>query len=179
MDMVVGAEYYSKRGWAPNGDFRYKGPGLDHLTARWNALLDRGVEEEVGNSRPADRPGPVGYELVNQGGVDVSLLGREDLSPATRVAGGVEYLSSYVYRLVFDDNYSQAISSEVSSEVVDAQSQRQDSDSLAGPLSILRQHHQRQRGEDSAPAAAALRCAGPAAGKLTSLLGTGIVAQAI
>jgi LPS-assembly protein len=27
-------------------------------------------------------------------------------------------LSSYVYRLVFDDNYSQAISSEVSSEVV-------------------------------------------------------------
>ena len=43
MDMVVGAEYYSKRGWAPNGDFRYKGPGLDHLTVRWNALLDRGV----------------------------------------------------------------------------------------------------------------------------------------
>jgi LPS-assembly protein len=27
MDMVVGTEYYSKRGWAPNGDFRYKGPG--------------------------------------------------------------------------------------------------------------------------------------------------------
>jgi len=125
MDMVVGAEYYSKRGWAPNGDFRYRGPGLDHLTARWNALLDRGIKEEVGNTlassaaAPFDRlAGPVGYELVNQGGVDVSLLGRKDLSPATRVAGGVEYLSSYVYRLVFDDNYSQAISSEVSSEVV-------------------------------------------------------------
>ena len=28
MDMVVGTEYFSKRGWAPNGDFRYKGPGL-------------------------------------------------------------------------------------------------------------------------------------------------------
>ena len=125
MDMVIGAEYYSKRGWAPNGDFRYKGPGLDHLTARWNALFDRGVKEEVGNTlashaaAPSDLlAGPVGYELVNQGGLDVSLLGREDLSPATRVAGGVEYLSSYVYRLVFDDNYSQAISSEVSSEVV-------------------------------------------------------------
>ncbi len=50
MDMVIGSEYYSKRGWAPNGDFRYKGPGLDHLIARWNALLDRGVEEEVGNT---------------------------------------------------------------------------------------------------------------------------------
>ena len=44
MDMTAGTEYYSKRGWAPNGDFRYKGPGLDHLTVRWNALLDRGVE---------------------------------------------------------------------------------------------------------------------------------------
>ncbi len=125
MDTIVGAEYYSKRGWAPNGDFRYKGPGLDHLIARWNALLDRGVEEEIGNTltssavAPQARlAGPVGYELVNQGGVDVSVLGRKDLSPNTRVAGTAEYLSSYVYRLVFDDNYSQAISSEVSSEVV-------------------------------------------------------------
>jgi LPS-assembly protein len=133
MDMVVGTEYFSKRGWAPNGDFRYKGPGLDHVTARWNALLDRGIEEEIGNTLPSsstvakassseaqqDRlAGPVGYELVNQGGVDITLLGRKDLTDRTRVAGTAEYLSSYVYRLVFDDNYSQAISSEVSSDVV-------------------------------------------------------------
>lgn len=125
MDMVVGSEYYSLRGWAPNGDFRYKGPGLDHLIARWNALLDRGIEEAVGNTlagsaaAPPDRlAGPVGYELVNQGGVDVSVLGRKDLSPSTRVAGTMEYLSSYVYRLVFDDNYAQAISSQVASDVV-------------------------------------------------------------
>jgi LPS-assembly protein len=130
MDMIVGSEYYSKRGWAPNGDFRYKGPGLDSLIMRWNALLDRGVEEEVGNTisagsavrtsgpRPADTlSGPVGYELVNQGGVDVVALGRKDLTPQTRVAGVVEYLSSYVYRLVFNDNYSQAISSEVASDL--------------------------------------------------------------
>ena len=87
-------EYYSKRGWAPNGDFRYKGPGIDHLTVRWNALLDRGVEEQVGVTIPAPaarsagvaraadlRPGPVGEELVNQGGVDVVALGRKDLTP--------------------------------------------------------------------------------------------------
>ncbi len=114
MDMVVGAEYYSKRGWAPNGDFRYKGPGLNHLNARLNALFDRGVEEPTTNTQT----GQNSNQLVNQGGVDVSLEGRKDLSPSTRVAGAVEYLSSYVYRLVFDDNYSQAISSEVSSEVV-------------------------------------------------------------
>jgi len=130
MDMIVGSEYYSKRGWAPNGDFRYKGPGLDHLIVRWNALFDRGVEQQVGvtiptgsarlagDVRPADLiPGPVGTELVNQGGVDVVALGRKDLSPETRVAGNVEFLSSYVYRLVFNDNYSQAVSSEVASDL--------------------------------------------------------------
>ena len=130
MDMIVGAEYYSKRGWAPNGDFRYKGPGIDHLIVRWNALLDRGVEEQVGATIPASAghsakaaspadllPGPVGEELVNQGGVDVVALGRKDLTPNTRVAGIVEYLSSYLYRLVFNDNYSQAVSSEVASDL--------------------------------------------------------------
>ena len=123
MDMIVGSEYYSKRGWAPNGDFRYKGPGLDHMVVRWNALLDRGVEQQAGATAPAvARPaepihGPVGMELVNQGGVDVVALGRKDLSPETRVAGNVEYLSSYIYRLVFNDNFSQAVSSEVSSDL--------------------------------------------------------------
>ncbi len=107
MDMIVGAEFYSKRGWAPNGDFRYKGPGLDHLTVRWNALFDRGVEEPVGT--------PPTEELVNQGGVDILALGRKDLSPETRIAANVEYLSSYIYRLVFNDDYSQAISSQVAS----------------------------------------------------------------
>jgi LPS-assembly protein len=109
MDMELGTEYWSKRGWAPNGDFRYKGPGQNNLTARWNALLDRGIEEETGN--------PPSEQLVNQGGVDVVATGRKDLSPETRVAGTVEYLSSYVYRLIFDDNYSQATSSEVSSDL--------------------------------------------------------------
>jgi len=114
MDMIVGSEYYSKRGWAPNGDFRYKGPDLDHAIVRWNALFDRGVEQPV-VTNPITTPPQM--QLVNQGGVDVVALGRKDLTPETRVAGIVEYLSSYVYRLVFNDNYSQAISSEVSSDL--------------------------------------------------------------
>jgi LPS-assembly protein len=127
MDMILGAEYYSRRGFAPNGDFRYKGPGIDHLTIRWNALLDRGFEEEVGattssaraaGDRPSDLlPGPVGYEYVNQGGVDIGAVGRKDITSQTSVVGIAEFLSSYVYRLVFDDNYSQAVSSQVSSVV--------------------------------------------------------------
>jgi LPS-assembly protein len=116
MDMIVGTEYWSKRGWAPNGDFRYKGPGLDHLTARWDALLDRGVEETVITPPvPPSTTPATATQLVNQGGVDVIALGRKDLSSDTRVAGIVEYLSSYVYRLVFNDNYSLATTSEASS----------------------------------------------------------------
>ena len=144
MDMVVGAELFSKRGWAPNGDFRYKGRDLDHLIVRWNALLDRGVYQQIGNTlasaavRPVGAspghslvrnepgavpravdvlPGPVGYELVNQGGVDLVAEGRKDFTPNTHAAGTMEYLSSYLYRLVFNDNFSQAISSEVASSV--------------------------------------------------------------
>ncbi|MFP5205647.1 MAG: LPS-assembly protein LptD [Acidobacteriota bacterium] len=105
MDMVLGTEYFSKRGWAPNGDFRYKGPGLDNVMAHWSALFDRGVTQ----------PGTT--KRINQGGIDVSVQGSKDISPYTRIAGTAEYLSSYVYRLVFNENYSQATSSEVSSNV--------------------------------------------------------------
>ncbi len=116
MDMIAGAEYWSKRGWAPNGDFRYKGPGQDHLTARWDALLDRGVIATVTTPPiPPSTTPTTSVQLINQGGVDVTALGRKDLTPDTRLAGIVEYLSSYVYRLVFNDNYSLATTSEVSS----------------------------------------------------------------
>jgi LPS-assembly protein len=116
MDMIVGMEYYSKRGWAPNGDFRYKGPGLDHLTTRWNALLDRGVE--LPNATGS------GTTLTNQGGLDITVKGLKDLGSGARMAGNIEYLSSYIYRLVFNDNFWQAVSSYVKSNVSLSQTHR-------------------------------------------------------
>ena len=113
MDMVIGSEYYSKRGWAPNGDFRYKGPGLDHLTVKWNSLLDRGVKQTVTDPVTGEQS----TQLVNQGGIEISAVGRKELSPRTYVAGNIDYLSSYIYRLVFNDNYSQAVSSQVQSNI--------------------------------------------------------------
>lgn len=106
MDMVIGSEFYSKRGFAPNGDFRYKGSGLNNITVRWNALLDRGIQAT-----------PPATELINQGGEDITATGRIDLSPDTRIAANIEYLSSYIYKLVFNDNYTQAVSSEVHSSL--------------------------------------------------------------
>jgi LPS-assembly protein len=118
MDMVVGTEYYSKRGWAPNGSFRYKGPGLDHLALRLNALFDRGfVPSSTSRSSANCEATPSSTGLVNQGGMDINAVGRKDLTSETRLAGNVEYLSCYVYRLVFNDNYSQAVNSEVQSNI--------------------------------------------------------------
>jgi LPS-assembly protein len=118
MDMVAGAEYFSKRGWAPNGDFRYKGPGLDHLAVRLNALFDRGFVPASTSPPTANcEANPAGNGAVNQGGMDINALGRKDFSSDTHLSGNVEYLSCYVYRLVFNDNYSQAVNSEVQSNV--------------------------------------------------------------
>jgi LPS-assembly protein len=109
MDVTAGAEYWSKRGWAPNGDFRYRGNGLDALLVRWNGLMDRGISEIV--------PPATTATIVKQGGADILASGRKDLTPETRLAGNVEYLSSYIYRLAFDENLAQATSSEVASDV--------------------------------------------------------------
>ena len=97
-DLLVGAQYFSKRGFAPSAIFRYKGRGDDFATFRFNSLLDR-------------LPG-----TENQGGVDLLFDGRHDFDAETRSVADVEYLSSYTYRQEFEDNYALAINSEVKSQ---------------------------------------------------------------
>ena len=72
----------------------------------WSALFDRGVEITQTTGPQAGQ-----FVRVNQGGTDIVAQVRRDFSPETRLAGDVEYLSSYTYRLVFNDNYWQAVSS--------------------------------------------------------------------
>ena len=97
-DLVIGSQYYSKRGFAPSGQFRYKGRGNDFATYRFVSLLDR-------------RTGS-----ANQGGVDMLFDGRHDFDPETRAVADIEYLSSYTYRQEFEDNYVTAINSEIKSQ---------------------------------------------------------------
>ena len=98
-DFLLGSEYFSKRGFAPLGMFRYKGRGLDFATVKVHSLLDRLSGSE------------------NQGGVDLLADGRHDFSPETRTVADIEYLSSYAYRQAFEENYALAINSEVNSQV--------------------------------------------------------------
>lgn len=103
-DLTIGSEYYGQRGFSPNGDLRFRGQQLDSFNARWNALLDH-------------RTGVAGSNMGNQGGVDILAEGRHDFSSNTRLAGKAEFLSRYLYRLVFNNSYVQATDSTVRSEV--------------------------------------------------------------
>ncbi len=97
-DLTLGSQYFSRRGFAPQGQFRYKGVGEDFAFVRFRSLLDR---------LPA---------ATNQGGVDIIADGRRALTPETRAVADVEYLSSYIYRQAFEENYSAAINSQVKSQ---------------------------------------------------------------
>lgn len=98
-DLMLGAEYFSNRGFAPLGQFRYRGQGLDFATVKFHSLLDRLAGAQ------------------NQGGVDFLVDGRHDFSDEMRAVGDIEYLSSYAYRQAFEENYALAINSEVKSQL--------------------------------------------------------------
>lgn len=103
-DLMFASQYWSKRGFAPDGLFRYRGRNLNFGNVRFNSLLDRGLALPNGGR-------------LNQGGIDVAADGRYDFSPNTTGAVDAEYLSSYVYRLVFEEDYAVAINSEVKSQI--------------------------------------------------------------
>ena len=101
-DLTLGLQYYSLRGWAESATFRSKGLGDNFFQAHFSALQDRGFTPENG-------------VLTNQGGEDVTAAFRKQLTPTSRVVGDLEYLSSYVYREAFTDNFNQAVSSDITS----------------------------------------------------------------
>jgi LPS-assembly protein len=100
-DATVGTQYFSKRGWSPSGDFRYRGRGEDFVNARFTALFDRGLAPDY----------------LDQGGQDIVFSGRRDfdLDEHTRAVATGEYLSSYVYREAFAESFALAVASQVTS----------------------------------------------------------------
>ena len=103
MDLTLGTDYYSKRGWAPSGEFRYRGHGDDFADLRFTALFDRGTI--------------VNGQLTDQGGQDILVNFRLGLGPDTRLVSNAEYLSSIIYREAFAENYSQATATQVNSSI--------------------------------------------------------------
>ena len=93
-DVTVGAEYYSHRGWAQQGAFRMRSTENSFLYFTYSGVVDR----------------------ENQGGEDARFEAEHPLG-MWRGAADIDYLSSFVYRAAFTEVYTQAIESEVRSQV--------------------------------------------------------------
>jgi LPS-assembly protein len=111
-DLTLGLLFYSDRGFSENGTFRLRGLGNNFATAHFSALEDRGFHYQA-----ATLSGQLITLYANQGGEDVTTAFRYDFTPKTRLVGDVEYLSSYIYREAFTENFNQAVSSDINSVV--------------------------------------------------------------
>ena len=98
MDLTAGSEYFSRRGWAPEGEFRARPTESSFLDLTAFSVFDRGVNG------------------VNQGGTEAHLNSEGAFAHNIRAVADIDYLSSYVFRLAFSDVFTQAVNSEVKSD---------------------------------------------------------------
>jgi LPS-assembly protein len=100
MDATLGAEYYSKRGWFQRAVFRARPSDTSYLYFNYEGIQDRGI----------------GFPPQDQGGEDAHFMAERAFGTVRGVAN-VDYLSSFVFRIAFTDVYTQAIDSEVRSQI--------------------------------------------------------------
>ncbi len=110
MDTTIGAEYLSRRGWSQRGEFRVHPSDTSYLDLNYFGVVDRGIET------PTVQPnGTTVNSIVQQGGENVRL-NAEDTFGAFRGVANIDYLSSFLFRLAFNEVFSQAVYSEVKSQ---------------------------------------------------------------
>ena len=113
MDATLGGEYLSKRGWSLQESFRAKPSESSYLNVNYFQVLDRGIVQNVQQTvNGVTRTVP---QTVNQGGEDIKLNGEVNLPYGVRGVASLNYLSSFLFRLAFTENFSQAVDSEVKS----------------------------------------------------------------
>jgi len=95
MDATAGTEYYSQRGWAERGQFRARPSDSSYVDLTYFGVVDR----------------------KNQGGQDVTLNAEGRFLQNFRSVANIDYLSSFVFRLAFSETFTQAVNSEVKSQV--------------------------------------------------------------
>ena len=104
MDASVGAEYFSRRGWSQRGEFRARPSNTSYLDLNYFGVDDRGIVISSG-LRP-----------VREGGQEVRLTAEGNFS-GFRAVSDVDYLSSFLFRLAFNEVFTQAVNSEVKSQL--------------------------------------------------------------
>lgn len=99
-DATVGAEYWSRRGWAQRAEFRARPSETSYINFKYFGVVDR---EGFGPTH------------IDQGGEEIHLSAEEQFSRGIRGVADINYLSSFVFRLAFNETFTQAVNSEVKS----------------------------------------------------------------
>ena len=100
MDGTIGGEYFSKRGGSQRGEFRARPSGTSYVDLNYFGVIDRGL----------------GNPPLKEGGQEVRLAGQGNFY-GFRAVSDIDYLSSFLFRLAFNDIFTQAVNSEVKSQV--------------------------------------------------------------
>jgi LPS-assembly protein len=101
MDATLGGEYYSKRGWSQRGEFRARPSETSYVDFNYVGVVDRGI----------------GRPRQDQGGEDARFTAEGHFGENFRGVANVDYLSSFVFRIAFTEVYTQAVDSEVRSQI--------------------------------------------------------------
>jgi len=101
MDATIGAEYYSKRGWSQRAEFRARPSDTSFVDFNYFGVVDRGI----------------GTPRQDQGGEDARFTAEGRFGGNFRGVANVDYLSSFIFRIAFTEVYTQAVNSEVRSQI--------------------------------------------------------------
>jgi LPS-assembly protein len=104
MDAIIGAEYFSKRGWSQRGEFRVRPGEQSYIDLNFFGVIDRGISQGAG------------LPPLKEGGQEARLTAADTFS-GFRAVSNVDYLTSFLFRLAFNDVFTQAVNSEVKSQV--------------------------------------------------------------
>ncbi|HLZ41333.1 MAG TPA: LPS assembly protein LptD [Candidatus Sulfotelmatobacter sp.] len=100
MDGTIGGEYFSKRGSSQRGEFRARPSDTSYVDLNYFGVIDRGI----------------GNPPLREGGQEVRLSGEGNFY-GFRAVSDIDYLSSFLFRLAFNDVFTQAVNSEVKSQL--------------------------------------------------------------
>ena len=106
MDATIGGEYFSKRGFSQRGEFRARPTDTSYIDLGFFGVKDRGIE--IGTA--------TGPQLLREGGQEARLTADGNFY-GFRAVSNVDYLSSFLFRLAFNEVFTQAINSEVKSQL--------------------------------------------------------------
>ena len=99
MDATLGAEYFSLRGGSQRGEFRVRPSETSYIDLNYFGVIDRGI----------------GSPPLKEGGENARLNAAGNIG-GFRGVTNIDYLSSFLFRLAFNEVFSQAVYSEVKSQ---------------------------------------------------------------